>query len=364
MTIRTKIISLGVGSALLVGLALGAYLLKVTGQQIDHRVAELDATLRGAFDQNVKLQVESAVTMLRGVAARVDRKELTPEQGRAVGADLLRGMRYGQDGYFWADTYEGVNVVYLGKDAEGKSRIDAVDAKGVRFIAEIIRHGRAGGGFTDYAFPRNGQGAPLPKRSYSLAFEPFGWVVGTGNYIDDIEAAVAAKRADAERQRREGFLAIILTVLATVGAAAAAAWYLAGSVTRPLAALVRETEVLTRAVAEGRLTVRGDAAATDAEFRPILEGLNATMDAYARPLQMTVETVSRLGRGDIPPPVTERFEGDFNRIKESLNGCIAGVNALVEDANRLAEAGVAGQLSVRADAARHQGDFRKIVEGV
>jgi methyl-accepting chemotaxis protein len=79
---------------------------------------------------------------------------------------------------------------------------------------------------------------------------------------------------------------------------------------------------------------------------------------------MTVETVSRLGRGDIPPPVTDRFEGDFNRIKESLNGCIAGVNALVADVNRLAEAGVEGRLSTRADAARHQGDFRKIVEGM
>jgi methyl-accepting chemotaxis protein len=364
MDIRTKIISLGVGSALAVGLALGAFLFRVTGQQIDHQIAELDGTLRADFDKNVKLQVDTAVAMLAGVAARADRQELTPEQARALGAELLRGLRYDQDGYFWADTYEGVNVVFLGKDTEGKSRLDAADADGTRFIAEIIRAGRAGGGYTDYRFPRQGQGAPLPKRSYSRAFAPFGWVIGTGNYVDDIDAAVAAKRADAERQRREGFLAIILTVLGAVGVAAAAAWYLAGTVTRPLGALVRETEALTRAVAEGRLEERGDAAAMDPEFRPIVEGLNATMDAYARPLRMTVETVSRLGRGDIPPPVTEQFQGDFNRIKESLNGCIGGVNALVEDVDGLARAGVEGRLSTRADASRHQGDFRRIVEGM
>ncbi|MBK9518214.1 MAG: HAMP domain-containing protein [Anaeromyxobacter sp.] len=204
----------------------------------------------------------------------------------------------------------------------------------------------------------------MPKRSYSLAFAPFGWVVGTGNYVDDIDAVVAAERAAAQRQRLAQRWATLVAVLAIVGLAAAAAWVLAGSVTRPLAHLVAETGALTRAVAEGRLDQRGDPSLVDAEFRPIVEGLNATLDAYARPLQMTVENVARLGRGDVPPPITEPFQGDFNRIKESLNGCFAGVTALVVDVNLLAEAGVAGRLSTRADAARHQGDFRVIVEGM
>ena len=361
MTIRTKIISLGVGAALVVGLTLGWYLDRSAAQQAEQQLGALEATLRGNFDRNAKLQVETALTLLEGVAARPD---LSAEQARALGAGLLRGLRYDGDNYFWADTYEGVNVVLLGKEVEGKSRLDLKDAKGFPLIREILKVGRAGGGYIDYWFPRAGGGQPLPKRAYAAAFEPFGWVIGTGNYVDDIDAAVAKARDEVHRREVARRWTSLAAMLLVVGLAAAAAWALAGTVTRPLAALAAEAGKLTRAVAEGRLDERGDAAATDAEFRPIVEGLNATMDAYARPLAMTVETVSRLGRGEVPPPVTERFEGDFNRIKESLNGCIAGVNALVEDSNRLAEAGVEGRLSVRADAARHQGDFRRIVDGM
>ena len=56
---------------------------------------------------------------------------------------------------------------------------------------EIIRVGQEpDGGYTDYVFPKEGETESSPKRSYSRAFEPFGWVVGTGNYIDYIDETV------------------------------------------------------------------------------------------------------------------------------------------------------------------------------
>jgi len=128
--------------------------------------------------------------------------------------------------------------------------------------------------------------------------------------------------------------------------------------------MVSETARLQAAVQEGQLAVRGDAAAIDPEFRPVVEGFNATLDAFERPVRVAAEQVDRIARGDIPPPVTEDWKGDLGRLRDNLNGCAAAVNALVADASGLAEAAVAGKLSARADAGRHQGDFRKIVEGV
>src|SRR5208282_3833555 len=58
------------------------------------------------------------------------------------------------------------------------------------------------------------------------------------------------------------------------------------------------------------------------------------------------------------------YKGDFNEIKNNLNSCIDAVNALAADANMLVEAAVQGNLATRADASMHQGDFRKIVEGL
>ena len=73
------------------------------------------------------------------------------------GADLLRELRYGDGGYFWADTYDGDNVVLLGSETEGTNRMETKDAEGYQMVKEIIRVGQEpDGGYTDYVFPKEG----------------------------------------------------------------------------------------------------------------------------------------------------------------------------------------------------------------
>jgi len=139
---------------------------------------------------------------------------------------------------------------------------------------------------------------------------------------------------------------------------------LARGIRGSLGALAAESRKLRDAVVAGKLDVRGDEGLVAAEFRPIVAGVNETMDAYARPIELTRDYVTRISNGDIPPPITEKAQGDFNQINDALNRCVGAVNALVSDAGKLVDAAVAGKLATRADAARHQGDFRKIVQGV
>lgn len=63
---------------------------------------------------------------------------VTEDEAKRLASEAVREMRYGTDGYFWIDTYEGVNVVLLGGAAEGVLRIDSVDANGVSFMKDII----------------------------------------------------------------------------------------------------------------------------------------------------------------------------------------------------------------------------------
>ena len=67
----------------------------------------------GSAAQNlmIKSQVETAISMLQTIYSKHENGELTLEQAKQPGADLLRGMRYGKEEYFWADTTEGVNAV-------------------------------------------------------------------------------------------------------------------------------------------------------------------------------------------------------------------------------------------------------------
>ncbi len=129
-------------------------------------------------------------------------------------------------------------------------------------------------------------------------------------------------------------------------------------------ALVSDARRLADAAVAGQLETRADANRHQGDFRKIVQGVNDTLDAVIGPLHVAARYVDRISKGDIPPPITERYSGDFNAIKDNLNTCIEAVNALVADAQALSAAAVAGHLSTRADTSRHQGDFRRIVEGV
>ncbi len=129
-------------------------------------------------------------------------------------------------------------------------------------------------------------------------------------------------------------------------------------------ALVADTGVLSKAAVEGKLATRADASRHHGDFRKIVEGVNATLDAVIGPLNVSAEYVDRISKGDIPPKITDNYNGDFNEIKNNLNNCIDNIKALVTEIGGLIKASAEGQLSKRADAARHQGDYRKIVEGV
>jgi methyl-accepting chemotaxis protein len=136
-----------------------------------------------AQDLLIKCEVETAASMLQAIFAKHQQGEITLAQAKELGADLLRELKFGAEGYFWADTTEGVNVVLYGrKDVEGKNRLEDKDPNGKFYVKEFLAKGKAGGGYVEYLFVKKGQTTPQPKKSYVLLFKPFGWVVGCGYY--------------------------------------------------------------------------------------------------------------------------------------------------------------------------------------
>jgi methyl-accepting chemotaxis protein len=136
-------------------------------------------------DQLIKNEVETALSMLEAIEMKHRRGEMTLQAAKKLGADLLRELRYGDGGYFWADTLEGLNIVLYGrKDVEGKNRLEEKDADGVYYLKVAIAAAKAGGGYLEYHYPKKGGDKPHSKRSYVKLFKPFGWVVGTGYYLE------------------------------------------------------------------------------------------------------------------------------------------------------------------------------------
>ncbi len=128
--------------------------------------------------------------------------------------------------------------------------------------------------------------------------------------------------------------------------------------------LLKVVSVLTQATIDGKLDTRADAATINFEFRAIGEGLNNIVDAFVGPINVTAEYVDRISKGDIPQKITDKYNGDFNEIKNNLNACIDVMNGLLEESGKLIEATKEGKLDTRGNADNFAGGWGKLVKGI
>ena len=208
ISLKNKVIFVVVAISLLTTLCIGIMMVYSMVDESKRQVETYRATLTQDIEKQLKDQTEGAVSVINYVYSLQQNGTLTEEQAKKEAADRVRAMRYDNGaGYFWIDTYDGVNVVLLGRPTEGKSRINSVDPNGTRFIEEMIKNGRKeGGGFTDLMFAKPGEDTPLPKRNYTVAFAPYQWVLGTGVWIDHIDAMVAQQEEEANAALRSGLM--------------------------------------------------------------------------------------------------------------------------------------------------------------
>ena len=121
---------------------------------------------------------------------------------------------------------------------------------------------------------------------------------------------------------------------------------------------------MIQSINNGEFDQRGDAESFTGNYRELVMNVNNIVEAFVNPLRRIQEYVAKISRGEIPEKITEQAKGDFEKLNQHLNMCIEAVNHLVQDANILVDAAIAGRLETRADASKHQGDFAKIVSGI
>ncbi len=98
--------------------------------------------------------------------------------------------------------------------------------------------------------------------------------------------------------------------------------------------MIDDVQTLSAAAVDGKLHIRAELEKHEGDFKKIVAGLNQTLDSVTGPLYTSAEYISRIGKGEIPPPLTAAYCGDFNEIKNSINSCIEGLGALA-DGNRI-----------------------------
>ena len=97
--------------------------------------------------------------------------------------------------------------------------------------------------------------------------------------------------------------------------------------------LLSETDALVKAAIGGQLSTRAEATKFVGGWFQLVDGVNKTLDSVIGPLNVAADYVARIGKGEVPPKITDKYNGDFNTLKDNINSCIDGLQGLVEANN-------------------------------
>ena len=317
--------------------------------------------------------VDVVVTQIQEYDQRAKAGEFSLEEAQSRAMTRVKNMRYKEKEYFWINDLQPVMIMHPYKpELDGKDVSGMKDPNGKLFFMEFVQIAKQSGkGFVEYMWPKHENTTPIPKLSYIKLYKPWGWIVGTGVYIEDVKAEITPQLNAIRIKLGVAILlcsAAILLVTFLIGRT------ISGSMKHAVGALnqvangnlaadiriggtdetgqlmkalkqmvekiqmmVDDANMLSRAAVEGKLDARADASRHQGDFQKIVKGVNDTLDAVIGPLNMAANNVDKIAKGEIPAKITENYNGDFNTIKNNLNLMIENLSKFATDVQEAAD---------------------------
>ncbi|WP_298442013.1 methyl-accepting chemotaxis protein [uncultured Ferrimonas sp.] len=179
--------------------------------------------LLSSFRQDLRAEKVEQVKDATTIALAAVRNQIANQPNREpldVVRETLAGVEFGQGGYFFLYDMEGTNLFHgLKPEVEGKNLRHLKDPNGVAFIEDLIRAAKNGGGTANYFYQKKGSSSLIEKTSYVLPLTEYNWWLGTGVYIDEVDAAVASfgqvtKQHAQQEQLSSAVISAIIALLA------------------------------------------------------------------------------------------------------------------------------------------------------
>jgi methyl-accepting chemotaxis protein len=239
-------------------LLIGAYSLHHISSMNHMQVATIHEMLDADYDNMIKNEVETATGILNYYYDLSSEGRITESEAKTEAIAAIKAIRYNGDGYFWIDNRDGILIAHpISPDNEGNNRLELQDPNGVYLIKNLIDASLNGtnGGFTDFMWvkPENVESnIQSPKRAYSEYFEPWQWIVSTGNYTDDIDAVVAAKESELDAQFKANIYGLVGILIFSIVGSVLLGMIFSRVVSEPIVKLVKGFEK----DAEGKITIK------------------------------------------------------------------------------------------------------------
>lgn len=291
----------------------------------DMAVSEYENAMDAGYDTEIKSEVQTVIAVLQAEYDRFQSGELTEEEAKEEAKEIVRAMRYRDDGsgYFWIDDTDYNLVMHpILVEQEGTNRYELEDQNGVMITQEVIKvcTGAEGGGYNEFYFTKADGVTVAPKVAYSQLFEPWGWAVSTGNYVDDMQAEMA----DVEERIAQKFtmlcIVIVIMVIVMLGMAVFWAGLFGKQLCRPLEAI----QNLASRLSEGDLTTAVDVAEKNE--------LGVTADALNTAQEHIVSLISNINTASEDLKMAlQLFTGNFTAMEESIGNVAIAVNEIAEN---------------------------------
>ena len=250
--------------------------------------------------------------------------KLPEEDAKKAAKESLRNLRYNGNDYFFVLDTSNKYVLFPGKpEFEGLDKGDMKDANGKFLIRDLVNTAKAGGGFVEYWFPKAGQQNAEPKLSYASLFAPWGWVIGTGIYIDDID-----------REYKKGATLLggisvgLLVLLSLIG------WQVGSSVVRQLGGEPGEATEIMQRVAAGDLTARLE------NTRPgsLLNALGGMVDSLRKLVsEINSEANSLVGNAAQIALASDEVARSAEHQADSTSAMAAAIEELTVSSNHISD---------------------------
>lgn len=194
MGIKTKIILLAAIPVFATTFAMTAFFYYQLNNLGNSEIAAYEEGIMQSKKQELKNYLDLAFSSIRVYYDETDSNQALVQN---MSVDILQKLSYGKDGYFFATDFEGnVTAHALKPELIGQNLYEFKDKNGTPLFKELIDAAKKGGGYVEYVWPKGSEGKQAPKLSYAMPLENWDWMIGTGFYIDDVEDAVAAKKAE------------------------------------------------------------------------------------------------------------------------------------------------------------------------
>ena len=212
---------------------------------------ELEETIYSEKQNNIRQNVEVAYSVFESKNKLVQEGKLTEKEAKAEAKEAIKHFKYDNgEGYFWINDYEPNMIMHPVKSQlDGSSLKDSKDPNGKRLFVEMVNVVKQKGeGFVDYQWAKPGFDLPVDKISFVKGFDKWKWIIGSGIYVDDIEAKISSVTNS-----------IMLIFFILVIGVIVFTYFLAKNISVP----IKELNTMSLQVAEGNVNVtvnenRGD----------------------------------------------------------------------------------------------------------